>query len=139
VEARAHLVVGADGKHSRIAAAVGAAKYHVRPSTTCNVYSYWRDFAAPHTHLFVRDGRFYVVLPTNGGLTYLGVVWPVAEWRRVLSNLEPTFHSALLEIPWIAERLAGASRVERYTGTGPVQEFFAPVNIGRIVGERHAA
>ncbi len=124
VEARARLVVGADGKRSRIAGAVGAANYLSRPSATCNYYSYWSDFEVSHTHLFARDGRFFVVLPTNKGLTYLGVAWPISEFYAVRSNLEQAFNSALSEIPWIADRLAGASRVERFIGTADLDGYF---------------
>jgi 2-polyprenyl-6-methoxyphenol hydroxylase-like FAD-dependent oxidoreductase len=124
IEALARLVVGADGKRSRIAAAVGAAKYHERPATACSYYAYWSGFDAPHTHLFVRDGRFFVVLPTNDGLTLIAATWPLAEFDRVRPNLEGAFNEAVGEVPWIADRIASAKRVERFLGTADMNGFF---------------
>lgn len=124
VDLPARLVVGADGKRSRIAAALAAESYECRPATACVYYSYWQDFPAPHTHLFSRAGRFIVVAPTNGGLTFIGVLWPVAEFHAVRADLDQRFHAALREIPWIAERLADARRVERYVGTTDTDGFF---------------
>ena len=57
---RARLVVGADGKRSRLAKTVGAQAYDRRPAATCCYYAYWSGFDAPDTRLFVRDGLFCV-------------------------------------------------------------------------------
>jgi 2-polyprenyl-6-methoxyphenol hydroxylase-like FAD-dependent oxidoreductase len=124
IKALARLVVGADGKRSRIAEAVGAEKYHVRPSATCCYYSYWRGFDVSHTHLFVRPARFFVAAPTNDGLTLVVSMWSIAEFDRVRSNLEGEFHSAIADVPWIAERMAAASRAERFLGTADLDGFF---------------
>ena len=42
----ARLVVGADGKRSRCAKAVGAQAYDHRPAATCMYYAYWSGFDA---------------------------------------------------------------------------------------------
>lgn len=120
----AKLVVGADGKRSHFAEAVGAAKYDVRPSTTCAYYSYWQGLAVDHTHLFVRPGRFYVVAPTNDRLTQTVVAWPIAEFYRVRTNLEAEFNAALADVPWIAGRLPSARRAERFLGSADLGGFF---------------
>jgi 2-polyprenyl-6-methoxyphenol hydroxylase-like FAD-dependent oxidoreductase len=124
VTARASIVVGADGKRSTLAAAMGARKYHHQPSATCTFYSYWSGFDAPHTHLFARAGRFYVVMPTNEGLTFLGVFWPIAEFARVRSNVERAFGDAVSQIPWIADRFQAARRSQNFIGTNDLEGFF---------------
>lgn len=126
IEARARLVVGADGKRSRLAEAVGAEAYNVNPATTCTFYAYWGGFEADasETRLFVRDGRFVVAAPTNGGLTFLGAIFPVAEFRRVRANLTAEYRAALGEIPWVAERLARAELAQRPVGTADLDGFF---------------
>jgi flavin-dependent dehydrogenase len=124
VVARAALIVGADGKRSRIAAAVAAEKYHHRPATTCNYYSYWQGFEIDHTHLFVRDGRFFVAAPTNAGLTYVGACWPIAEFNRIRADVDKAYDAALSEIDWIADRCLTANRVERVVGTADLDGYF---------------
>ena len=123
-ELRARLVIGADGKNSTIASAVGATKYNERPGTTCAYYSYFSGFEIPHLHLFARDGRFYVVMPTNDGLTLVAVAWPNGDFRHVRSTLEKSFQAAVAEVPWIADRMATAKREERVMGTADQAGFF---------------
>jgi 2-polyprenyl-6-methoxyphenol hydroxylase-like FAD-dependent oxidoreductase len=123
-EFRARLVIGADGRNSTIAEAVGAQKYNKTPSATCTCYSYWSGFDTPHIHLFSRAGRFFVVQPTNEGLTMIAVIWPASEFRKVRSNLEESFNSAVAEVPWIEERFRVAKRQERFAGTADQAGFF---------------
>ncbi len=123
-EFRAPLVVGADGKNSGIADAVGAAKYNEVPSSTCAYYSYWSGFDTAHIQLFSRVSRFFVVQPTNEGLTMIVVARPVGEFRKVRSSLEESFNSAIAEVPWIEERFRAAKREERFVGTADQAGFF---------------
>ena len=124
VEVRARLVVGADGKRSRFAEAVGAECYDVHPATTCTYYAYWDGFDAPHTHLFVRPGRFCVAAPTNDGLTFLGIAWPIEEFRRVRADIGRAYRATAAEIPWIAERIGSATQAQRFVGTHDLGGFF---------------
>jgi flavin-dependent dehydrogenase len=39
---QARIVIGADGRNSLVAKAVGAAEYNARPVLTCACYAYWR-------------------------------------------------------------------------------------------------
>ena len=123
IEARAALVVGADGKRSPIAASVKAPAYHCRPAATCAYYSYWGGFEAPHTRLFIRDRRFYVVVPTDRELTFIGVLWPIEEFPRVRSDHTREFQRALAQVPWIADRLPAARRAERFYGPADLDGF----------------
>ena len=43
VREHARIVIGADGRHSRVAALVDAAEYHSRPALACYYYSYFRN------------------------------------------------------------------------------------------------
>jgi flavin-dependent dehydrogenase len=124
VSAIARLVVGADGKRSRFAEAVGAEFYNGNPATTCTYYAYWSGFDAPHTHLFVRQGRFCVVAPTNDQLTFLGVVWPIGEFRRIRADIGAAYRATASEIPWIGDRLSGTRQAQRFVGTHDLGGFF---------------
>jgi 2-polyprenyl-6-methoxyphenol hydroxylase-like FAD-dependent oxidoreductase len=122
--ARARLVVGADGKRSRVARTVGAQTYACRPATTCCYYAYWSGFDTTGTRLFVRDGLFCAVVPTNDGLTFAAFAWPHPEFGRVRSDIGGAYHEAAATIPWVADRLASARQVERFIGTGDLDSFF---------------
>jgi hypothetical protein len=45
-EERARIVIGADGRNSQIAKAVGAAAYNMRPVLTSAYYAYWRLYSS---------------------------------------------------------------------------------------------
>lgn len=120
----ARLLVGADGKRSRVAQAVGAQRYDTRPAASCMYYGYWSGFNAATTRLFMRDGLFGVTVPTNDGLTFVGFAWPQAEFSRVRSDIGKAFRDAAATLPWIADRLVGARQVGRFTGTGDLGGFF---------------
>jgi flavin-dependent dehydrogenase len=121
---RARLVIGADGKRSRLARAVGAARYNEHRATACTYYIYWHGFDADETRLFVRDGRFAVVAPTNDGMTFIGIAWPADHFREVRADIRRAYRRAAVEIPWIANRLAAAEQAERFVGTGDLDGFF---------------
>jgi 2-polyprenyl-6-methoxyphenol hydroxylase-like FAD-dependent oxidoreductase len=120
----ARLVIGADGKRSRVARSVGAQPYDTRPTTSCMYYGYWNAFDTATTRLFMRDGLFGVAVPTNDGLTFIGFAWPHAEFARVRRNIGKAFHDAAASLPWIADRFAGAKQVGRFIGTGDLGGFF---------------
>jgi flavin-dependent dehydrogenase len=46
IEEPARIVIGADGRNSLVAKAVGAAEYNVRTALTCGYYAYWG--VSPH-------------------------------------------------------------------------------------------
>lgn len=124
VEARARLVVGADGKRSRLAEHVGARKYNRRAAATCVYYAYWEGMDVAHTRLFVREGRFCVALPTNQGLTSVACMWPAAALHEIRTDIERAFAAAVSEIPWLGDRIAAGRRVERFLGTADTEGFF---------------
>ena len=123
---RARLVVGADGKRSRLARMVGAQAYDTQPATGCMYYAYWSGFDtdANSTRLFVRDGLFAVAVPSNDDLTFVGFSWPHAQFASVRSNIGKAYHEAAATLPWIADRLASATQAERFVGTGDLDGFF---------------
>jgi flavin-dependent dehydrogenase len=121
---RARLVVGADGKRSRVARAVGAQAYDTQPVASCAYYGYWSGFDTDVTRLFIRDGLFAVTVPSNDDLTFVGFAWPHAEFARVRADIGKAFHEGAATLPWIADRLASARQVGRFIGTGDVDGFF---------------
>ena len=106
---RPEIVVGADGVHSLVARAVQAPVYNEKPTSTCWDDSYWSGVPVDGTELYPRDGLLIPVVPTNDGLTAVGVVWPRDEFHAVRANIEGNFLNALAVAPSLADRFAAAS------------------------------
>src|SRR5690349_13881778 len=53
---RARLVVGADGRHSAVARAVGAGEYDARPARSCAFYAYWSGMPLAGGEIYARPG-----------------------------------------------------------------------------------
>jgi flavin-dependent dehydrogenase len=115
---RAGVVVGADGLHSRVAAAVGAQAYEVRPIETCAYYSHWADLPLDALEAYAGLGRYVLTFPTDDGLTCVAVGWRRDEFGRVRRDVERQLMAEVDRIPALAERVRAARRVERFRGTG---------------------
>jgi flavin-dependent dehydrogenase len=123
-DVRARLLVGADGKRSRVARAVGAGDYNVNPGATCCFYAYWEGMDVASARLMVRDGIFAVAVPCGGDLTFLAVAWPRNRLGEVRRDVDGATRQGAARIPWLTERLGAARRVERYVGTGDLDGYF---------------
>jgi flavin-dependent dehydrogenase len=123
-EERARLVIGADGKYSRVARTVRPPIYHDRGRLTCNFYSYWSDLPVRGAELYVRDGLFAVFETTNFGLTMGTVALPVEEFGPFRRNLESNFYSVLDRLGEIGQRVRLARREEPFRGTNDLPNHF---------------
>jgi 2-polyprenyl-6-methoxyphenol hydroxylase-like FAD-dependent oxidoreductase len=123
---RARLVIGADGRNSLVARAVGAHVYNVIPSLTCGYYTYWADTALDGLYSWSSSAarRYQIAIPTSDGLVCTLVGWPSAEFHAVRRNLEEAFLSALSLAPEIAERVRCGRRAERFYGTADLANVF---------------
>lgn len=123
---RARLVIGADGRNSVVARAVGAHAYNVGRSQTCAYYTYWADTALDGLYSWSSSAarRYQIALPTSDGLVCTLIGWPSAEFHAVRGSLEGAFLSALSLAPEIAERVRCGRRVERFSGTADLANMF---------------
>ena len=124
VEERARIVIGADGARSFVAKAVGAPTYNEVPATTVNVYSYFRDLDLDGIELYVRPGRFFVATPTNDGLAFVNQTVPADEAGRYRGRMADAYAETVADVPYLADRLAKAERVERFRWAPPGDGFF---------------
>jgi flavin-dependent dehydrogenase len=135
---RARLVVGADGRRSRVARAVATPAYRARPALTCAYYSYWSDVpAGEEIEGYFLPRRVILVFPTNDGQVCVFLQWPSAEFRSVRTNVEGHVQAAVAQVPGLAGRLSGGRRAARLAGTGDLPNFFrAPYGAGwALVGD----
>jgi len=122
---RARVVVGADGRNSFVARAVGANAYDERPGVACAYYTYWSGVEEGDVELYPRDGRMVMGgAATNDGLRIVIVFWPRNEFHAVRADVEGSFQAALALAPPLAERLAGGERADRFYGIGDLPFYY---------------
>jgi 2-polyprenyl-6-methoxyphenol hydroxylase-like FAD-dependent oxidoreductase len=124
VAEQARITVGADGRHSLLARAVGAPPYEGVPSLTCWYFSYWSGAPMDGLEVYVRGRSVIFAFPTNDALSAIFIAWDVAEFARIRQNVEAAFLQALQSVPAFAERISAGRREERFYGTADLPNFF---------------
>ncbi len=69
-EIRAHIVVGADGRNSRVAAA-SRVPTNVKPNNRFCYYAYYRNFSFPSQMIWFREPDWIYAFPNDDGVTVL--------------------------------------------------------------------
>ncbi|MFD4429804.1 NAD(P)/FAD-dependent oxidoreductase [Nocardia sp. NPDC058497] len=129
VEIRAALVVGADGRRSTIARAVGAEQpFLIVPSGRDCYFAYWREATDAPRHIAAqwREGSdLGTAFPCDDGLV-LSLVQPpaVAGGARGPGAAERRYVEALARIPDLTERLRGCERVGRVRSATGISSYF---------------
>jgi glycine/D-amino acid oxidase-like deaminating enzyme len=117
IQERARIVIGADGRHSRIARLVDAPVYNARPALSFGYYSYWSGVDIRGVELYPREGRGVVAEITNDRLVYVAVGWRRAMFDSVRANIEHHLWQALDDCaPRLAERVRAGQRVAPFKG-----------------------
>jgi flavin-dependent dehydrogenase len=116
VTERARVVIGADGRNSRVAHAVGAEEYMAKPRLQYSYYTYWRDLPIDAFTPVARPDRGWGAIPTNDGLTLVVVGWPYRERADYKADVESNYLATLELAPWFADLVRGATRVEPFLG-----------------------
>ena len=121
---RARVVVGADGRHSRVAAAVGAPTYNEKPMAEGAYYAYWSGVPTSGFEIFVRPDRVIAALPTHEGQTLVLASWPAWEFDAFRTDVEGNFMATLDLAPSLAERVRAGRRESRFHSSGRLSGFF---------------
>ncbi len=124
VTERANLVIGADGRHSRVAEAVRPHHYNEKPMLLAPYYTYWSDLPVDgRFETYIRPHRGFAAAPTHDGLTITVGGWPYAEFEANKKDVEGNFLKMFELVPEFAARVRGAKRAAPFAGT-PVANFF---------------
>jgi len=123
---KAKVVIGADGKHSLVAKAVEPEAYNQRPSQLAMYYAYWSDLPVSgfETTIRAENRRGWAALPTHDGLTCMPFGWPVEEFKANRGDIEGNFFAAMDLAPEFAERVRGAKRESKFTGSAELPGYF---------------
>jgi 2-polyprenyl-6-methoxyphenol hydroxylase-like FAD-dependent oxidoreductase len=123
VTERARVVVGADGKHSRVAAAVAAPTYDENPPFEGAYYAYFSDLPLEGLEVCVRPDRGAAAAPTHDGETLVLAAWPVAELDAFRADVEGNFLRTLDLSPILGEAVRAATRKSRFHASGDLPGF----------------
>lgn len=137
VTERARVVIGADGRHSLLARAVGPEQYNEKPQLLCGYYTYWSGLPMHgRFETYVRPGRGFAALPTHEDLTLVIGGWPYAELQANKKDVEGNYLAMFELAPEFAERIRAATREERFVGTAVPNYFRRPYGPGwTLVGD----
>jgi len=137
LSAQAKVVVGADGRYSRVAEAVGAERYHEVPAQMVPYYAYWSGVPMHgRFETYARDHRGFAAMPTHDGLTLIAAGWPIAELDAHKDDVEATYLGAIALAPEFMARLARGTRVSKFHGAATPNFFRKPYGPGwALVGD----
>jgi flavin-dependent dehydrogenase len=135
-EDRARIVIGADGRNSHVAKAVGAEDYNTKPRLQYSYFTYFSGLPTDQLENYIRPDRGWGVAPTNDGLTMVVAGWPYAEATAYKADIEGNFYATLELAPEFAERVRHAKREAPFLGGAVPAWFRKPYGDGwALVGD----
>jgi flavin-dependent dehydrogenase len=135
-EDRARIVIGADGRNSRVAKAVGAEEYNTKPRLQYSYYTYYSNLPMDGMETYIRPDRGFGVAETHDGLTIIVAGWPYAEAASYKSDVEGNFMKTLELAPAFAARVKKAKREAPFLGGAVPSWFRKPYGDGwALVGD----
>lgn len=120
---RARITIGADGRNSLLARAVGAPSYEEVPALTCWYFSYWSGVSTEGFELYLRDHRAIFSFSTNDNLFAIFIAWPIEKFASVKADIDREFKRVVDMVPEFAERVRSGRREERFYGTADLPNF----------------
>jgi flavin-dependent dehydrogenase len=134
---RARVVVGADGRHSLVAKAVGPEQYDETPVRLAGYYTYWSGLPMDgRFETYIRERRGFAAVPTHDDLTMVIVGWPYAEFAECRKDVEGNYLRTIDLAPAFADRLRDARREARFAGAAVPGYFRKPYGPGwALVGD----
>jgi len=126
VTEHARVVVGADGRHSRLAKAVQPEAYNERRSHLAMYYAYWSNLPSGGFDTFIRaeNRRGWAAIATHDDLTVVPFGWPVEEFHANRGDIEGNFLEMVELAPEFAERVRGATRESKFVGSAELPGYF---------------
>jgi flavin-dependent dehydrogenase len=120
---RARVVIGADGRNSRVARRVSAPAYATHPTLACWYFGYWSGVALEGLEMHRRDHRMIFAHPTNDDLLAVFVGWPIAELAAVRPDIEAQMMAVVDRVPDLSQRIRAGRREERIYGAAQLPNF----------------
>jgi flavin-dependent dehydrogenase len=137
VTENATVVIGADGRNSLVAKAVGAKQYSEKPPLLAAYYSYWSGLPMDgRFENYIRPNCGFAAAPTHDGMTVVVAGWPYSELAENKTDIEGNYLKVIGLAPEFAERLRDAKREVRFAGAAVPNYFRKPYGPGwALVGD----
>ena len=119
----AFITIGADGRNSTLARAVGAHSYEETSTLTCWYFSYWSGVPTEGFEWYLRKDRVIFAFLTNDNLFAIFIGWLISEFSSVKADIEGQFMRVVDQIPEFAERVRCGRREERFYGAADLPNF----------------
>ncbi|MBA4111031.1 MAG: hypothetical protein C0487_15715 [Leptothrix sp. (in: Bacteria)] len=136
---QARWVVGADGRHSRVARSVGSTAYHEFPKEqgSLNTFAYFSGVSLKGVEFISRPERMAYAWATNDDQVLAGIILPGHSPRVARQDTEAHFFAELEAMsPDLAGRLRAGKREEDWISTGVGTFCRQPVGPGwSLVGD----
>ena len=121
-DVHAHVVIAADGRHSKIAFGMGLARYAPAPKRWA-FGAYFLDVAglSAHGEMHIRPDGYIGIAPLGGGVANVCVVSDLKNmFRAQRVNADRVVDSAVKNDPVLRERFAHARQVSEVASLGPL-------------------
>ncbi len=126
-ELRAPLVVGADGARSAVAKMVGAREYNPTPNGRVFMWAYYEADPTDGEMWIGKVGdHTYLGMPTDGGLTLIGVCPSIERRDEVRADREAVYEAGLRAWPELHAGVDGARRDGPVHTMANMRGFFRP-------------
>ncbi len=100
------VVIGADGRYSRVAEAVRPERYNEKPPLLAAYYTYWSNLPVDDRfETYIRPYRGFAAAPTHDGLTMTVGGWPYTEFETNKRDVEGNFLKLFDLAPEFADRV----------------------------------
>lgn len=124
-ELRAPLVVGADGVRSAVARMVGAQEYNPTPNGRVFMWGYYEaDPTEGEMWIGKVDDHTYLAMPTDGGLTLVGVCPSIERREEVRADREAVFEAGLRAWPELDAAVGSSQREGSVRTMANMRGFF---------------
>lgn len=123
---RAQVVIGADGKYSKVAEWVGAERYEEVPALRPVYFAYYRGVVPqpePALEVFYQDDRIGFLMPMEPGIDCLILEIQPEDFPAFRADPEGRLDATFRAMPGMATRLADAERDGPVRGTRGVENY----------------
>jgi flavin-dependent dehydrogenase len=121
-QVRTRLLIGADGRHSKVADVVHAPYQELRPGRSCAWYAYWDGARLDHLRAELRTGIFAGAFPTHASQVLAFTQLPTGAWRHDRGGDD--YLAGLSRCPTISDALTDARLSSRVIGARNLPTYF---------------
>jgi 2-polyprenyl-6-methoxyphenol hydroxylase-like FAD-dependent oxidoreductase len=121
--AEARFVIGADGRNSTIAKAVGAEFRRHHQEKGCGYYAYFADVGYDPVFLHTADDTICVGFRTHEDLLTIAMMWPGRDMKEVRHDVDGAFMKSIDGLGEFGQAVRAGNRATKYVGLADLANF----------------